>query len=134
VTDISPAPALAFIDGEHTRRAVLSDFDFCRRVVRPDGTIVFHDYWIISSAVDEIRAQLNIAGIGHTGVQMDGSVYALFLKPALVANDPHIATIHARNQRRERRQRIRRTVNQLVPAPIWNLMRSIKRSLSRPRS
>ena len=34
---------LCFIDGEHTDRAVLSDFQFCLKVLARDGCIVFHD-------------------------------------------------------------------------------------------
>ena len=34
---------LCFIDGEHTDRAVLSDFKFCLKALGDDGCIAFHD-------------------------------------------------------------------------------------------
>src|SRR5436305_2405579 len=44
--DVDPSllpdrPDLCFIDGEHTSRAVLSDFDFCFRVYSPRATSAF---------------------------------------------------------------------------------------------
>jgi len=50
----SPRPDICFIDGEHTNKAVLSDFLFCQSIINPSGIIVFHDSNIIFSALTEI--------------------------------------------------------------------------------
>jgi hypothetical protein len=58
---ISDTPNLCFIDGEHTREAVVADFDFCLRVCAAGATIVFHDSQIVfrglRSAVSEIKRE-----------------------------------------------------------------------------
>ena len=38
-----PACDCVFIDGDHSREAVLHDYGLARRIVRPGGLIVFHD-------------------------------------------------------------------------------------------
>src|SRR5687767_2958326 len=59
--DSLPRPALCFIDGEHTDRAAAEDAAFCRRVLRDEGAIVFHDTGIVYRAVrrfvDGLRAE-----------------------------------------------------------------------------
>jgi hypothetical protein len=44
-----------FIDGEHTNRAVYSDFQFCLRACRPDGIIALHDANIIYGGIKKIK-------------------------------------------------------------------------------
>jgi hypothetical protein len=46
------------IDGEHTERAVLSDFAFCRRVLAERGVICFHDSNVVFAALQKIVGQL----------------------------------------------------------------------------
>lgn len=58
-SQITDTPHLALIDGEHTQKSALSDFRFCNRVIRHDGTIVFHDFGIIFPAVREICNSLD---------------------------------------------------------------------------
>jgi Methyltransferase domain len=47
---------LCFIDAEHTNAAALRDARFCRKVIRDQGVIVFHDRTLV---VDAIRAWLS---------------------------------------------------------------------------
>jgi hypothetical protein len=51
---------LCFIDGEHTDRAVVSDFKFCLGVLGDSGCIAFHDAQItyngIASCIEHLRA------------------------------------------------------------------------------
>jgi predicted O-methyltransferase YrrM len=50
---------LCFIDGEHTDEAVLSDFNFCLKVLDESGCIAFHDAQItyngIASCIDQLE-------------------------------------------------------------------------------
>lgn len=57
-----PRPAICFVDGEHTDRAAMADAHFCRRVLRDEGLIVFHDVGVVYRAVrdfvERVRAEL----------------------------------------------------------------------------
>ena len=55
---ISPKPDFCFIDGEHTNRAVVSDFTFCKSALNNDGIIAFHDSERTSDAINNIIAEL----------------------------------------------------------------------------
>jgi hypothetical protein len=123
---IDSAPHLAFIDGEHTKRAVLSDFEACSRVIRPDATVLFHDYGIIAPAVDQIRAELERAGRTFLGVRLDGSVYALFMEPSVALADPHLSALVRQQERAARRRRIIDFARRVTPDPLWRLLRFLK--------
>lgn len=58
VDKIATAPSLCFIDGEHTKEAVLSDFAFCRRVAANPAVICFDDVWTVYTAINEIVVSL----------------------------------------------------------------------------
>jgi predicted O-methyltransferase YrrM len=49
--EIKDKITLAFIDGEHTDEAVLSDFKFCLKVLATGGAIVFDDAYIIYNGI-----------------------------------------------------------------------------------
>lgn len=55
---IQQPPNLCFIDGEHTRRAVMADFEFCTKVCAPGATIVFHDAQTVFRALRSIVTSL----------------------------------------------------------------------------
>ena len=44
---IEPRPNIAFIDGEHTSKAVISDFSFCESVLCDGGVVIFHDIGLL---------------------------------------------------------------------------------------
>ena len=90
VRDIVPGPDLVFIDGEHTRNAVLSDFSFCRKVLKPGGTIVFHDFGIIYPAIKGILRELRHSNDQHLACKLDGEVFAIFFDKRLVSDDPYL--------------------------------------------
>ena len=51
-----PRPDICFVDGEHTYTAALRDARFCRAANHGAGIIVFHDTFVIASAIrDFIR-------------------------------------------------------------------------------
>ena len=74
---IDPRPDLCFIDGEHTNRAVQSDFAFCHRICKSGAVIAFHDAHVV------YRAILGIAkGATREGactVKLGGVIYAIEL-------------------------------------------------------
>lgn len=51
---IQPKPHLMLIDGEHTDRAVLSDFEFCASIGHPQAIIMLHDYNLVHAAMRKI--------------------------------------------------------------------------------
>jgi methyltransferase family protein len=79
--DIDPAelaaPQLCLIDGEHTYEAALRDARFCRRAVRDDGAIVFHDRRLVRPAIEHFLEELGESP--HEGYPLLGSVYVIEL-------------------------------------------------------
>ena len=60
--DLDPADLridLCLIDGEHTNAAALQDARFCRRAVRDQGVIVFHDRLIVDRGIQRFLAELS---------------------------------------------------------------------------
>lgn len=123
---IGERPHLAFIDGEHTREAVLGDFDFCAGVVRPGGIIAFHDFYIVAPAVMEICARLEREGREHLAARLEGSVFAIFLDPSLATGDEYLRDTIASNAAWWKSFRRRHRLKQLVPKPVRDLVRRIR--------
>ncbi|MGB0034745.1 MAG: class I SAM-dependent methyltransferase [Candidatus Acidiferrales bacterium] len=76
---ISDAPNLCFIDGEHTREAVVADFDFCRRVCAENATIVFHDSQIVFRGLRSVVSKLRREGRQFSTHALSDVVYVLCL-------------------------------------------------------
>ena len=51
-------------------KALISDFEFCRQVLRPDGVILFHHFSIMYPAVERICKSLSAERV--TQVQRGG--------------------------------------------------------------
>lgn len=67
VSEIDPAritekPDLCFIDGEHTDEGTWRDYEFCRKVMKPDGAIIFHDAMIIYNCLDRVTKEIQNSG------------------------------------------------------------------------
>ena len=95
---IEPRPHLAFIDGEHTQRAVLSDFAFCRAVLAAAGAVVFDDFPIVYPALLEIRRVLRRDGEDVVALRLEGKAFAMFRDAALVRTDPFLERCRARSR------------------------------------
>lgn len=93
---ITSSPQIVFIDGEHTKSAVLSDFQFCGKVVSENGTILFHDFYIIYPAILEICNLLDKQHHTHVALKLEDSVFAIFFDSDLVHADPYLASLHKR--------------------------------------
>jgi hypothetical protein len=94
---IDRKPDLCFIDGEHTDHAAASDFDFCRRVISPDGAIVFHDASIIYRALARIIRRLEDEGAGFTAYHLADSVFVIELGDCPLHATPAIARMLVQN-------------------------------------
>lgn len=104
---IRPLPHVALIDGEHTRRAVLSDFAFCRKVIAPGGTILFDDFPIVYPAVLEICGSLRKQGEGFLPARLEGKVFAIFFDEEKVRADPFLKRCRARSRLTLTRRRLK---------------------------
>jgi hypothetical protein len=51
---IVPKPDICFIDGEHTDKAVISDFRLCKSVLNNEGVVVFHDSHLLCNGLSKI--------------------------------------------------------------------------------
>jgi hypothetical protein len=73
------APQLCLVDGEHTFDAVLNDARFCRRVVRENGAIAFHDRRLVRPAIERFLDELST--VPHDGYPLLGQIYVIELGP-----------------------------------------------------
>jgi hypothetical protein len=108
---IVPKPDLCFIDGEHTNKAVLADFDFCRKVIAPDGAIAFHDSDLVYKGIRKILAKLQFDGIRHKPLKLGGSVFAIALGDSPFATDPYVQSISRSVQYHFLRSAVRLRIN-----------------------
>jgi hypothetical protein len=79
----APKPELCFIDGEHTDRAVRSDFDFCLRACNRNGIVAFHDADIVVGGLTHIKRELTNRGIRFRGILLPRNVYVILLNDAI---------------------------------------------------
>ena len=119
---ISRTPEIVFIDGEHTNAAVLSDFRFCRKIMSPKGTILFHDCGIVWEAIVEICCNLKREKCEHVALDLEGVVYGIFFDRKLVHEDPHLAFFYRKQKRRELRERLKRA----LPPPLVKLVKRVR--------
>lgn len=81
---IADAPQISFIDGEHTHRAVLSDYRFCASVMAGSGTIIFHDFDLVFPALYEICNMLKRRKSPCVPLKLDDNLGALFFEPQII--------------------------------------------------
>ena len=91
-------PHLIFIDGEHTKRAVISDFQFCIKVVHEKGTILFHDFHKIHEGILEICSSLDRQRRSYTALKLEGAVFAIFFEAERMRADPYLADLFKRKR------------------------------------
>jgi hypothetical protein len=76
-----PQPAVCFVDGEHTDRAATADADFCRRVLRDEGLIVFHDAGIVYRAIRRFVDRVRGEGLSVQLAYLPDSLFCVELGP-----------------------------------------------------
>lgn len=118
-------PHVAFIDGEHTRDAVLSDFDFCIGVIAQGGVILFHDFYILHGAIGEIVSSLKSRNRDFAALKLDGNMFGIFLDPSLVRFDPFLHEWHRRRRRFWIGFRVKMILRSVLPAPVHSSLRAV---------
>ena len=126
---IRPRPEIVFIDGEHTKPAVLSDFQFCNKVVSKHGTILFHDSWIVYPAILEICSLLDRNHHTHVSLRLEGSVFAIFFDSDLVQGDPYLALLRQKNRTSLLELRVRNWLEQHLPIPMVKSLRKLRNAI-----
>jgi len=117
---------MAFIDGEHTCKAVVSDFNFCRKVIRGDGCIVFHDFGVISLGILKICRELDKDGVKYCPLKLDGRVFVIFFDKTLIFDDPYLSACLRRNRYFWPLFKVKQRIKKYVPAVAWNALRNLK--------
>lgn len=87
---ITPRPDLCFIDGEHTDRAVVRDFTFCRTVLAPNGAIVLHDANVIHTGLAEIIRTLEYASVRFRAYHLPDVVFVIAFDDCALHETPAI--------------------------------------------
>jgi hypothetical protein len=126
VTGIPDRPELCFIDGEHTRSAVLSDFDFCVRVCSPRAILCFHDDWIIYPALAEIIRRLRKQGTNLSAFKLGGSTFAIALDASSVPADAFLQKIAVDGKLFILRMRLRRLIKRWLPPSLLPMVRRLR--------
>ena len=80
-------PDLCFVDGEHTNVACERDAEFCRRAIRDQGLIAFHDVGIVYQAVAAFVARLTSEGVSHRTAYLPDSIFVIELGDSKLLDD-----------------------------------------------
>lgn len=128
---IVPRPQVALIDAEHTRQAVVSDFEFCRKILAGEGTILFDDFSIVYPAVLDICRSLRRAGRRFLPVRLEGRIFAIFFDEDMVRSDPFLLRCRARSRFTLARYSVKLWFKSLLPGSVGRLARSARRPLPR---
>jgi hypothetical protein len=124
---IDEAPDLCFIDGEHTTSAVISDFLFCLRVVKPNGVVCFHDDWIVVAALEEVSCLLRNQDIPFTPLKLGGISFGIFLRDSTELLDPLIRSMASDGRKWLRRRELIDYCKRSCPIGLLPLVRSAAR-------
>jgi hypothetical protein len=117
ISNILEPPDLCFIDGEHTKAAVLSDFRFCMRVSARNAIIFFHDDRIIAPAVSDILRGLESLRFDFTALKLHGSTFAILLGQESISNHV-LCGIASDGRKAVRRLTTRLALKKFVPRPL----------------
>lgn len=128
---IAPRPLVALIDAEHTRKAVLSDFELCRKVLADEGTILFDDFSIVYPAVLEICRSLSRERRRFVAVRLEGRVFAIFFDEDMVRSDTFLRRCRSNSRWTLTRYSLKLWLKSLLPGPAGRLARSARRPLPR---
>jgi methyltransferase family protein len=132
---IQSPPDLCFIDGEHTRAAVVKDFNFCKSVAAASSIIYFHDAQVVYRGIADVLTMLRRQGVVHHPAMLGGATFAIAFGGAPQLNDPALRSLattateflrlmrfrHARTQiGKYLPESARRTARNLLPARWMN--------------
>lgn len=115
---IVEAPALCFIDGEHTEGAVISDFRFCVNVCAPDAVIYFHDDSLIRPAIRDCLRFLTHRKRPCIAYKLPGATFAIALDGSPVNKDPRIREMSVDGRRWIASMEFTKSARRWVPSVI----------------
>ena len=87
---IEQQPNFCFIDGEHTDTAVWNDFQFCLKVMEPNGVIAFHDAAVIYKGLQNIINFLQEKKIKFHAYNLPDIMFVIEIGEFPVHCQPHI--------------------------------------------
>jgi hypothetical protein len=132
--DITAPPDLCLIDGEHTRSAVLDDFEACAKMCAPDAVIYFHDADVVHPAIAEILAALKRAARRFTALKLDGLTYAIAMGNGNVIRSGIVQGLASDGEsylRAMRARRRRERIARYLPEPLKPVLRTLRAALTR---
>lgn len=94
---LGPAPALCFIDGEHTDGVALRDALFCKAVLGDRGAIAFHDAQIVYRGVSEFLGRLIEEGTAVHPFLLPDSIFVVELGQPLLQKSRQVQRRIERN-------------------------------------
>ena len=77
LSQVTESVDLCFIDGEHTDEAVVSDFEFCRHVLKDNGAVVFHDAQITYGGIALCIEHLEKNGVKFNAYALPNIVFVV---------------------------------------------------------
>lgn len=101
--EIVPKPDICFIDGLHTNKGVVSDFNFCSAILNENGAIIFHDLAIVSKAIKHILKKLKNNQINFRAYALRSdllrasSIFVIEFGNCSIHQDPGIKKIRKKN-------------------------------------
>jgi hypothetical protein len=119
-------PAIAFIDGEHTCQAVMSDYRFCAKVIDSSGTIVFHDFDVVNKAIIKICDGLKRSRKACIPLKLDDNVFAIFFDPETIFRDPYLANLYRQNRNFLRWFKLSESARRALPSAVLAFIRKIR--------
>lgn len=122
-SQITDRPHLALIDGEHTKKAALSDFRFCNRIIRNDGTIVFHDFGIIFPAIREICNALAKKNVKYIPLKLEGSVFAIFFDTETIRSDQYLMSLYMLHKNLLIYYPVIHRFRSILPLSVWRTLK-----------
>lgn len=94
---VRPRPALCFVDGEHTDRAVREDASFCLAVLGGEGVLAFHDASIVYNGLHGLLEDLARAGTTFVAYHLPDSVFVVEIGDAPLHRSHAIAPLLVNN-------------------------------------
>lgn len=128
---IKPKPQILFIDGEHTKEAVISDSNFCLKVMSKSGTIIFHDYYIIYPAIMEFLRSLRKQNQKHIALKLECNVFAIFFDKNIVLGSPYLKSLFTKNRFLTERLMIYNLIKEFFPSNVLRVARALRNTFIR---
>jgi hypothetical protein len=98
-SEIKEKAQLCFIDGEHTDKATIIDFDFCLDVLDNSGAIIFHDSFVIYNAIWECMEKLKAKNIKFQAYNLPSVVFVLEINDFPLHKSSHIQNLLLENNK-----------------------------------